>query len=108
MRTIATDELKEKIDSGQPVAVIEVLPADQYAKGHLPEAISVPMDERFNDEVRLSVPDKATDVVVYCDSSKCLTSQVAGERLEELGYANVFDYAEGKAGWKDAGLPLVQ
>ena len=108
MRTIATEELRQKIDGGQPVAVVEVLPSDQYGKGHLPKAISVPMDEQFDEEVRLSVPDKTTDVVVYCDSNRCLTSQVAGERLEELGYSNVFDYTEGKAGWKDAGLPLIQ
>lgn len=108
MQTITTEELKQRIDSGRPVALVEVLPADQYAKGHLPSAISVPLDERFNDEVQLSVPDHSRDVVVYCDSEKCLTAQVAAERLTELGYRNVFDYEEGKAGWKDAGLPLVQ
>jgi rhodanese-related sulfurtransferase len=53
-------------------------------------------------------PDKTGDVVVYCDSRRCLTSQVAAEELEELGYRDVFVYAEGKAGWKDVGLPLVQ
>ena len=68
----------------------------------------MPLDERFNEEMRLSVPDRTRDVVVYCDSRKCLTAEVAAERLTELGYRNVFDYEEGKAGWKDAGLPLVQ
>jgi len=108
VKTITTEELKQRIDSGEPVALVEVLPADQYAKGHLPMAISVPLDERFNEEMRLSVPDRSRDVVVYCDSETCLTAQVAAERLTELGYRNVFDYEEGKAGWKDAGLPLVQ
>ena len=108
MKTITTDELKEKIDSGQRVAIVEVLPDDQYAKGHLPTAISVPMNEEFDKEIQLSVPNRASDVVVYCDSPKCLTSQAAAERLEKLGYEDVFNYAEGKAGWKDAGLPLVQ
>ncbi len=108
MQTIATDELKEKIDSGQRVAIVEVLPDDQYAKGHLPKAISVPMNEEFDQEIQLSVPNKAGDVVVYCDSRQCLTSEAAAERLEKLGYRSVFNYAEGKAGWKDAGLPLVQ
>jgi len=108
VQTITTEELKQRIDSGRPVALVEVLPADQYAKGHLPTAISVPLDERFNDEMQLSVPDRSRDVVVYCDSETCLTSQVAAERLTGLGYRNVYDYEEGKAGWKDAGLPLVQ
>jgi rhodanese-related sulfurtransferase len=108
VKTITTEELKHKIDSGRPVALVEVLSANQYAKGHLPTAISVPLDERFNEEMRLSMPDRDRDVVVYCDSETCLTSQVAAERLAELGYRNVYDYEEGKAGWKDAGLPLVQ
>lgn len=108
MQTITTEELKNRLDGGQRVVVVEVLPADQYAKGHLPKAISVPMDEQFDQEIQLSVPDKTADVVVYCDSTRCLTSQVAAEELEELGYRDVFVYAEGKAGWKDAGLPLVQ
>jgi len=108
VKIITTEELRRKIDSGESVALVEVLPADQYAKGHLPTAISVPLDERFNDEMQLSVPDHSRDVVVYCDSATCLTSQVAAERLTKLGYKNVYDYEEGKAGWKDAGLPLVQ
>lgn len=47
-------------------------------------------------------------IIVYCSNGECQNSTIAADRLSELGYANVFDYVEGKQDWVDAGLPTEQ
>lgn len=49
-----------------------------------------------------------TPIIVYCSNGECQNSTIAADRLSELGYANVFDYVEGKQDWVDAGLPTEQ
>jgi len=52
------------------------------------------------------LPDLAAEIVVYCANPSCDDSVVTGERLRELGYANVRHYPGGKDEWKELGLPL--
>ena len=60
------------------------------------------MDER----APRRVPDLDTEIVVYCIDVACTSSVFVGERLRYLGYTNVRHYADGKADWMEAGLPL--
>lgn len=68
--TISRDELREKIARGDDFVLVETLPADVYAQGHLPGALNLPF-ERDEEIVRLAaalLPDKSADIVVYCMS----------------------------------------
>jgi len=53
------------------------------------------------------LPDKEATIVVYCASTECQNSSKAARTLEDLGYKNVHEYAEGKQHWLEAGLPVV-
>ena len=44
--------------------------------------------------------------MVYCYDLKCSASPKAAEKMDELGYRDVFDYEAGKMDWKEAGLPV--
>jgi rhodanese-related sulfurtransferase len=48
------------------------------------------------------IPNKNTEVVVYCASFDCNASEKAAKKLTELGYTNVIDFSGGKADWKAA------
>ena len=52
------------------------------------------------------IPDRDTEVVVYCANPDCESSVEVAERLVELGYTRVSHYAGGKQDWREAGLPL--
>ena len=52
------------------------------------------------------IPDRGTEVIVYCSDVACDSSVIVAKRLIELGYRNVSHYAEGKNDWVAAGLPL--
>ena len=65
--TISRDELKQKIDSGEPFLLVETLPAMVYLNGHLPGAINLPPDQVKASAYQL-LPDLNADIVVYCAS----------------------------------------
>jgi len=104
-RKITRDELKIKLNRGDPVTLVEALAAKYFADKHLPGAINIPHDAVDALAPDL-LPDKTAEVVVYCASAPCKNSGIAAQRLTELGYTNVRDYHEGKADWIEAGLPV--
>lgn len=104
MKTISREETKQRIDSGQ-VAVIEALPEESFRQGHLPGAENAPVDVKFDERIQQLVPDKQRPVIVYCANTECPASKKAAQRMDQLGYVEVYDYVDGKADWKAAGLP---
>lgn len=107
MQIIGRNELKEKLDRHDDFRLIEVLAPKDFHDAHLPGAENVPLSESFEERVRDAVPDKNAEVVLYCANTECPASEKAARRMEALGYEHVLDYEEGKAGWKDAGLPMA-
>lgn len=62
--TISREELKEKIDRGDEFVLVDTLDEQFYRHSHLPGAVNIPLDEieRAEEEI----PDKGTEIVVYC------------------------------------------
>lgn len=104
MQAISREQVKSLIDSGDAV-VIEALPEEEFAKGHLPGALSMPVNE-IGDLAPKKLKDLDQQIITYCASAKCPASRKAAETLEKLGYTNVSEYSAGKEDWKKAGLPL--
>jgi rhodanese-related sulfurtransferase len=100
--TISRTELQTILSN---IVVLEALPERYYADGHLPGARRIDVQSAVADAARI-VADKAAPVVVYCASSTCQNSHQVAGALERAGYTNVRVYAEGKADWSEAGLPL--
>lgn len=105
MKTITRDQIKQHLDKGEKIALIEALPEKYYDEGHLPGAIQL-----LPDQVRVSAanlfPDKNQFIVTYCANTACQNSKHAAEALVGLGYKNVAEYVEGKQDWIEAGLPV--
>lgn len=105
-QTITREELKNRLDNGEPLTLVEALPAKYYDAGHLPGAINIPHD-RIREEAPSQLPDKNALIVVYCANTECRNSALAAQDLEATGYRNVFEYVEGKKDWEAAGYPLL-
>lgn len=102
---VSRDELRQKIERGAEFVLVDALSPTSYARSHLPGAVNMP-PERVDALARRRIPDRHTEVVVYCSSSTCDSSLTVARRLLELGYLNVRHYAEGKRDWIEAGLHL--
>lgn len=104
---ITRNELKTMLDRGEAVTIVEALPEQYYRTAHLPGALLLPHD-RVDELAPTLLPDRAAQIVVYCANLPCPNSEIAAERLSELGYTHVREYAEGKQDWLDAGYPIEQ
>ena len=86
--------------------VLDVREPQEYAHGHVPGAINLPL-ERVQELAPDVLPNKDAEVIVYCASAACHASENAARTLAEMGYSNVRRYVGGKQDWIDAGLPVV-
>lgn len=50
--------------------------------------------------------EKSAQVVLYCRSGRM--SQIAAEKLVQLGYSNVWNLDRGMLGWEQAGFPILE
>jgi rhodanese-related sulfurtransferase len=101
---ITRGELKALLDRSE-VVVVEALPEQGFAKEHIPGAIQVDYEE-LETQAPERLPDKDAAIVTYCAGLTCPNSEIAANKLMALGYTNVREYAEGKADWIEAGLPV--
>ena len=103
--TISREEIRTRLDSGKPIALVEALPSKYFDAQHLPGAINIPHDQ-VRELAPALLPDKAALIAVYCASTECNNSRIATNILRSLGYSNAREYVDGKKDWIDAGLPL--
>lgn len=103
---ISRDELLQCIESASPPVLLEALGAAYFDDAHLPGARNMPPDS-VDTLAPMLIPDRDTAVVVYC-SGTCRNSEIAAERLTELGYTDVRVYLGGKEDWVEHGLPVIR
>ncbi|TMV46835.1 metalloregulator ArsR/SmtB family transcription factor [Paenibacillus mesophilus] len=78
---IALEELMERMEKGE-VLLLDVRPEDEYAMGHIPGAISIPIEEL---EKHLASLPVHKEIVAYCRGPYCLMSAQAVQILRSKG-----------------------
>lgn len=63
---ISRPEIERRLGDGTLV-LVDVLPAESYASGHIPGALSLPVAE-IPHRARDVLPDGDAEIVVYCGS----------------------------------------
>jgi len=98
------DYLKWLIDSRQPVVVVDLRAPDEFRRGHLPGAVSVPIEEL--DRRYAEIPTSPM-VVLYC---RCPIEEAATAYafLEAKGYLNHVVLQEGYDGWLRRRFPTAK
>ncbi len=101
LEPVSPEELLERIREGV-VTVIDVRPPEEYAAGHLPGAINLPLSEL---EKRLEELDPGKDVVAYCRGPHCVLAFDAVSLLRERG-RKASRLEGGLPEWRQRGLPV--
>ena len=95
-RRISMDEAVAMMAKETGYIILDVRRPDEYAAGHIPNAINVPNENIGTDEIS-QLPDKDQLIMVYCRSGR--RSKEAAEKLVKLGYTNIVEFG-GIIVWK--------
>jgi rhodanese-related sulfurtransferase/predicted transcriptional regulator len=101
LEAVSRDDLLARLQDGI-VTVLDVRPEDEFAVGHLPGALNIPLAEL---ERRLGELPADKEVIAYCRGPYCVLSFEAVAALRERGY-RVHRLEDGYPEWKAAGLPV--
>ncbi len=101
LEPIPRDELLERVKHDL-VTVLDVRSPEEFAAGHVPGAVNVPLDEL---EQHLQTLDPEQEVVAYCRGPHCVLAYDAVARLREKGL-KARRMQDGFPEWKQAGLPV--
>ncbi|MFG2908949.1 ArsR/SmtB family transcription factor [Kitasatospora sp. NPDC048286] len=101
-REVDTEELRARAETGE-VVVLDVRPAEEYLAGHIPGALSIPVDELAE---RLDELPADTEVVVYCRGEYCVLAYDAVRLLTARGLRAV-RLNDGMLEWRLAELPVA-
>lgn len=91
---ISNEELQRRLAAGEPLVVLDVREPEEYAAGHIPGAILVPVDT-VAEAARTIAPDRT--VAVVCRSGR--RSDYACQILSQRGLHNVLNVVPGMSGW---------
>jgi ArsR family transcriptional regulator len=101
LEPVSREELLAKSRAGA-VTVLDVRPSDEFALGHLPGAVNIPLREL---EARLAELDPAQEVVAYCRGAYCVMSYEMVAALRTRGF-KARRLEDGLPEWRAAGLPV--
>ncbi len=90
---VSYEEAKQLIDDGK-VQVVDVRTAEEYAEGHIPDAVNIPLQDI---ESRLDELDASQAYLLVCRSGS--RSAQAQSLLEQQGYTLTYNMLGGMTEW---------
>ena len=101
MRLISVQELKEKLDRGDPLKLVNALGEWEYRAAHIPGSLHFATPEET-----LRKLGRDDEIVVHCSNPSCMASVALYQLLERNGYRNLRRFAGGLQEWQQAGYRL--
>ena len=103
LEPVTRQELARRLRDGDDLVVLDVRPAAEHAAGHLPGAVSIPVEELRR---RLAELPRDREIVAYCRGPYCAFAHEAVELLRDEGFA-ARRLEDGVPEWQAAGLAVT-
>jgi rhodanese-related sulfurtransferase len=101
IKTIEAKDFAETMNTTQNPQILDVRTPEEFTEGHIDNAANVNwLGDRFVADAEKF--DKTKPVFVYCKSGR--RSKKATEKLQELGFKNIYELEGGFMKWSAAGL----
>ncbi len=97
---VSAAQVQMMIGDGNPLQIVDVRTAGEYATGIISGAVNIPVDQIKGPAEELAALDKKVRTVVYCASGN--RSVVGSQALLSLGFTRVFNLLGGIEGWPGA------
>lgn len=101
LEPVTMEELRQKITK-QDVVVLDVRPDEEYERGHIHRAISIPIEELAK---RMEELSRETEIIAYCRGPLCVYADEAVALLREKGF-KAKRLKEGFPDWATVGFPV--
>jgi rhodanese-related sulfurtransferase/DNA-binding transcriptional ArsR family regulator len=101
LEPLPREELLERARDGL-ITVVDVRPPEEYAAGHVPGALNIPLSEL---EHYLDKFSAKQEIVAYCRGPHCILAFEAVARIRDRGL-KARRLQDGYPEWKNAGFPV--
>ncbi|MEI7810646.1 MAG: rhodanese-like domain-containing protein [bacterium] len=99
-RIISVLEASKLKDEG--AALVYILPKEYFDAGHIEGSINISVyDDDFASKIKEAFKNKADHIVLYGKNKNYTASDLAYEKMYDLGYENVYNFREGFEAWKE-------
>lgn len=105
VRQVGHHEATMLINRQQGV-VVDVRTQEEFAKGHLVDAINLPVGQIDSNNLSLIEKHKDAPTIVVCESGQ--RAQGAAQTLVKAGFKQVFILQGGMASWRAENLPVTK
>ena len=102
LEPVSREELLQRSRAGE-VTILDVRPEDEFALGHVPGALNIPLRSLA---ARLSELDASKEIIAYCRGPYCVLSYEAVAALRKRGF-KALRLIDGLPEWRAAGLTVV-
>jgi rhodanese-related sulfurtransferase len=102
---VTVDQVKARLDRGEPIHLVDVREESEWAKDHLPGAVHLSKGTIERD-IEQRFPNPGTELVLYCGGG--FRSALAADNLQKMGYTQVISMDGGIRGWREKGYPLTR
>jgi rhodanese-related sulfurtransferase len=103
IREVTVEEVKARLEAGEPLRLIDVREDHEWEQGHAAGAAHLGRGILERD-IEGAVPDLDAEVVLYCGGG--YRSALAADNLQRMGYRRVYSMAGGIRAWREAGYPI--
>jgi|SRR5215475_9327258 len=101
MNLITALELKQRLDAGEQIILVNAMEENKFRAKHIPGSLNLFEKEEIQKSLR-----KSDDIIVYCTDKSCNKSIVLYYLLESMGYEHVRRFAGGLMEWENCGFRL--
>lgn len=103
IRETTVEEVKQRLDRGERLTIVDVREESEYGRDHIPGAIHLGRGILERD-IEQRYPDPTGELILYCGGG--FRSALAADNLQKMGYTNVISMDGGIRDWRQHGYPL--
>ena len=100
---ITSQQLADRIQAGSAPFILDVRTAEEFAEGHVPGAVNIPVSDLANRAGEI-MPYQQEEIVVYCAVGP--RAYFVGMLMEKNGFTGVFDLKGHMHEWVSRGHPI--
>ena len=104
VKELNVENVKQMIDSGDDIQLIDVREDYEWQHGSLPNAVHLSKGVIERD-IESLITDKQKSLVLYCSGG--FRSIISAYNIQKMGYTNVTSMAGGLRNWMSASYPIV-